>query len=363
MPLTGVSIYNYRNLERVEVSLSPLTVLVGPNGSGKSAFLEGLLLPYDIAHHGLRRAILSRSPQAEGLSFRKGERIAVRLIWGLRDGEAEYYVDVDPRMPTIVYESLRIEPGGMVKRYERMIHFPDSMVTIELDREAQDLSLVSLMTRLPKHHGFEEARRLSMLARRLFRYPIAVLEGQKGRGGGIAGSGWVSMARRIEGLKARHPDAYRRWLDALSVELGFSVGKIGDVLIRSDRKGSIRICFLADGKTVPASDGQARFVVLSALAYHPKSKGRLHLIDHLESGLSPDLVEGIIHILSETPEAQWVVVSYHPLIMRLIRPENLLLFQRGEGGSATVVRGDQHPVLNNLSESDDAASMFMARAF
>lgn len=361
MFLTGVSIYNYRNLERVEVSLSPFTVLVGPNGSGKSAFLEGLLLPYDIARYGLRRAILSRSAQAEGLSFRKGERIAVRLVWGLKGSEAEYYVDVDPRGPAIVYESLRIDPGGMVKRYERMVHFTNSKTTIELDKDARDSSLASLMVKLHRH-GLEEVGHLSRLARKLFRYPIALLEGRRAWGGGTVGPGKASVIRRIDALKTRHQDAYRRWLGVLSIELGFPADGISDVLFQSDKKGMVRASFVVGGKTIPASDGQTWFAILSALAYFP-DRWRLHLIDSLESWLSPDLVEGIFRILSESPEAQWIVVSYHPLIVRLIRPENLLLFQRGEGGSATAIRGDQHPVLKNLSEGDDAASLFMARAF
>lgn len=361
MFLTRVSIYNYRNLEGVEVSLSPFTVLVGPNGSGKSAFLEGLLLPYDIDRYGLRRAILSRSDQAENLSFRKGEHIAIRLVWDLKGEEAEYYVDVDPRGQTIVHESLRIRPGWMVERYGRMIHLTNSKTTIELDEDAQDLSLASLMAKLHRH-GFEEAGNLSELARRLFRYPVTLLEGRRAWGGGTVGPGRTSVIRRIDALKTHHQDAYRRWLDVLSIELGFPADGISDVLFQSDKKGLVRAYFVVGGKTIPASDGQAWFAILSALAYFP-DKWRLHLIDNLESWLSPDLVEGIFRILSESPEAQWIVVSYHPLIVRLIRPENLLLFQRGEGGSATVIRGDQHPVLKNLSEGDDAASLFMARAF
>jgi hypothetical protein len=42
--LTRASFDNFKNLRRVDVDLSPFTVLVGPNGAGKTSVLQGLYL-------------------------------------------------------------------------------------------------------------------------------------------------------------------------------------------------------------------------------------------------------------------------------------------------------------------------------
>ncbi|HEX8434800.1 AAA family ATPase [Archangium sp.] len=44
-----VSLKNYRSIEKAEVELAPLTVLVGPNGSGKSNFADALVLASEIS--------------------------------------------------------------------------------------------------------------------------------------------------------------------------------------------------------------------------------------------------------------------------------------------------------------------------
>jgi len=59
--ITRLQVRNYRSLGEVDVSLTPLTVLVGPNGSGKSNLIDVLRFVRDAITYGLDQAILERN--------------------------------------------------------------------------------------------------------------------------------------------------------------------------------------------------------------------------------------------------------------------------------------------------------------
>lgn len=69
--LKGLKIRNFKCLREVEVTLSPLTVLVGPNGSGKSTFLQAL--DPEVKHpdqmiwqHDLSRQVTVQAEMSDG---------------------------------------------------------------------------------------------------------------------------------------------------------------------------------------------------------------------------------------------------------------------------------------------------------
>ncbi|MGE3800603.1 MAG: AAA family ATPase [Candidatus Kapaibacterium sp.] len=58
--ITRIQIENYRSIEKVDVSLENLTVLVGRNGAGKSAFIDAIRFLLEAVRFGLDRAIDER---------------------------------------------------------------------------------------------------------------------------------------------------------------------------------------------------------------------------------------------------------------------------------------------------------------
>ena len=58
--ITRVVIENYKSIEKCDVSLGPLMLLVGPNGSGKSNFLDALRFVSDALHNSLDHALRER---------------------------------------------------------------------------------------------------------------------------------------------------------------------------------------------------------------------------------------------------------------------------------------------------------------
>ena len=57
MPITKLTIQNFKSFDRVEVNLRNFNVVVGPNAAGKSNLIEAVAFLKDIAAHGLEDAV------------------------------------------------------------------------------------------------------------------------------------------------------------------------------------------------------------------------------------------------------------------------------------------------------------------
>ena len=57
MPITKLTIENFKSFDRVEVELRDFNVVVGPNAAGKSNLIEAIAFLKDVAEHGLEDAV------------------------------------------------------------------------------------------------------------------------------------------------------------------------------------------------------------------------------------------------------------------------------------------------------------------
>ena len=57
MPVTKLTIQNFKSFDHVEVDLRNFNVVVGPNTAGKSNLIEAVVFLKDIAEHGLEDAV------------------------------------------------------------------------------------------------------------------------------------------------------------------------------------------------------------------------------------------------------------------------------------------------------------------
>ena len=57
MPITKLTIQNFKSFDHVEVDLRNFNVVVGPNAAGKSNLIEAVVFLKDIAEHGLEDAV------------------------------------------------------------------------------------------------------------------------------------------------------------------------------------------------------------------------------------------------------------------------------------------------------------------
>ena len=95
----SVTIENFRGIEKLEVPLSPLTVLVGPNGVGKSSILDAISLGGSTFHESVATLVANR---------RQG--LADAASWVIRYAQAAATVGLRQR-DTIVRISLGRNPN------------------------------------------------------------------------------------------------------------------------------------------------------------------------------------------------------------------------------------------------------------
>jgi predicted ATPase len=106
------------------------------------------------------------------------------------------------------------------------------------------------------------------------------------------------------------------------------------------------------------SDGTLRLLALTILAYRPHFKG-VYLIEEPENGVHPTAVQTIYQSLSSVYDSQVLVTSHSPVLLNLTKPEELLCFQKTPEG-AEIVRGDNHPLLQDWKGEVSLSQLFAA---
>ena len=92
------------------------------------------------------------------------------------------------------------------------------------------------------------------------------------------------------------------------------------------------------------SDGTLRMLALTLLAY-VRDPAKLVLIEEPENGVHPRAVETVIQSLSSVYDGQIFCATHSPVVLSLIRPDQLLCFGKTASGAVDVARGTDHPEL------------------
>jgi predicted ATPase len=108
-----------------------------------------------------------------------------------------------------------------------------------------------------------------------------------------------------------------------------------------------------------ASDGTLRLLALTLPAYLPDFTG-VYLIEEPENGIHPRAVETMVQSLSSVYDAQILLATHSPVVLSVIKPEQVLCFAKTEEGVTDIVRGDQHPNLRNWRHQEDLSVLFAA---
>jgi predicted ATPase len=104
------------------------------------------------------------------------------------------------------------------------------------------------------------------------------------------------------------------------------------------------------------SDGTLRLLALTVLAYIPHLEG-IYLVEEPENGIHPRAVETILQSLTSVYGAQVLLATHSPVILSLLQPEQVLCFARLPEGDTDLVRGSEHPVLNQWKRDTDLGTL------
>ena len=406
-----LEVRGYRALRYTCVPITHFQVLVGANATGKSTFFDALLLMRDILAVGLERAVFGdsrtsiapRVTDPQDLSWnRSADLIELAVTAAIppplveklkgRYRHVRYELGIDMGELSIKSETLGLLKGDRLRPYEAPAVLDDPFLPYEA--ETPDTILTPLDALKPPHARktlvrypdsgntefysetsywrgvFKGGSRKSALANLPdddTKFPVStwfkqlLMDGiyrlnlnpelmrlpcPAGLHGALLPDGsnlpWV-----VHELAGQHLDGMRRWISHVRTALE-DVERI-DTVERPEDRSRYLVLTYTNGLKVPSwllSDGTLRLLALTILAY-VRMRPALILIEEPENGMHPQAIETLIQSLSSVYDSQVFLTTHSPVLLSLMKPEQLLCFGRGSSGAAAIVPGAQHPRLSS----------------
>jgi predicted ATPase len=291
---------NYRSLKYMDQSLESFHVLVGPNASGKTTFMDIVSFLAEIVKSGIDVAIQNRSANYRDLTFSsKGGDIELAIEINIAGSIKQY---LDNRFDRIRYE-IRF---GLTEETQ------DSLSIREASPPGQSKKFKTDGSNLP----------------------------------------WVINDLRNDELQ------YKKWIAHIRTALP-DVIDIDTVERKDDRHRYLRVLYEGNIQ-VPSwlvSDGTLRLLALTLPAYLSDFTG-VYLIEEPENGIHPKAVESVFQSLSSVYNAQIILASHSPVVLSLVKQEDVLCFAKTREGITDIVKGSEHPALKDWRGETNLSVLF-----
>ncbi len=419
--ISRIEAVNYRCLRNVSQALDRFHILAGPNGSGKSTLLEVARLLGAFAREGLDAVLeVSMARQipellfcGHGNKFQLAAEMPVpaEVLAGLnrKNGEQKrvvrYEVEIGGRdashinEPRILAENLWLmDARSEVSRNETVqqeLSFPSaslphrnlihgqtktpagwrkvaskpSVTNAYFKSETSDWNFTlkngvsrSALSSLPEDERFGIANwaktQLTVAVKKLaLRSELmqTTCPPLKEKGFSPDGSTLPLVVRELR----KDAGAFRGWVQHLQTVL--PVQEV-EVIEREEDKNTYLSVSFEGGLKVPSwhlSDGTLRLMALTLLSYI-RTEGSLFLVEEPENGVHPQAVEAVFQSLSSIYDGQALVATHSPVLVGLIKPEQLLCFSKTAAGETDIVRGDHHPKVRQWQGELRLAQLFAA---
>lgn len=400
--ITLVEALHFRCLRFIKRPLGSLQVLVGPNASGKTTFLDVVSFLGTLVSEGLEAAlgertqnpvdlVWSRKPGSFELALEA--RVPEEFRQALGDKQYDnlrYEVCVEVHAKTyetsIRSERALFKPSASAPK-QRRLHFPNGASPPKTLFTPRKTGVRYILNKVPGGNdnfysevyqaagkGWAPSYKLGPQRSTLgnlpadeSKFPVTtwfkklLQQGVQriilnslllrqasppGRLRGFRPDGsnlpWV-----IRDLKEKHEVLFRDWLAHVRTALP----DLEDIriVVREDDKHAYLVIRYSNGLETPSwvvSDGTLRLLALTILAYIPEFRG-IYLIEEPENGIHPTAVETVYQSLSSVYSGQVLVASHSPVLLNIAKAEQLLCFAKNASGATDIVRGDEHPALQD----------------
>ncbi len=412
--LRRIEVKNYRSLKYVSQPLQGFHVLIGPNASGKTTFMDVISFMSDIVNEGIDQAIVKRSSNYLDLTFSSeggdiefaieaeipkaiqkviGERFDVvryEIRIGLNEKTDEHNIKEervlllntsligDGMKQQILFQEFgpvirKKYPGKSGEAFQLVVSKAYGGNDNFYDERGRD----SKQGWLPSFKLGPKRSALANLPADETRFPVGtwlkgflsqniqvfVLDSLKIRKASPPGQSkkfkpdgsnlpWVINELR------KDEEQFQRWVAHLQTALPYI--KDIDTVEREDDKHRYLRVFYQSGIRVPGwlvSDGTLRLLALTLPAYIRDFSG-VYLIEEPENGLHPVAIETAFQSLSSVYNAQIMLASHSPVMLSLVNKEDLLCFSKAPSGEVSIVKGSNHPALQNWKGESNLSVLF-----
>ncbi|MBI1346910.1 AAA family ATPase [bacterium] len=417
--ITLIEALNYRCLHYIRQPLDRFHVLVGPNASGKTTFLDVVAFCSDFVTGGLKLALEKRSPNFQDLVFgRAGKRFELALEFAVPENlkartafsetdlicRYELAVAANSSSNEVLVDSEAVRFLSALNRSKRAaverslfpdeVDAPDSLVMKSVKGVRKGLSksltgITNFYSEADKKAGKgwtinlrlgPQKSALANLPEDQDKFPVSTwlkelltsgvqtlaLDGRTLRSASppnqprqfktdASNIPWV-----IEDFRSKYPQRFQKWL----MHLREALPTLHDVDTYEqpwDKHRYIRLEY-DDGLKIPswtASDGTLRLLALTLPAFLPELHG-VFLIEEPENGIHPKAVEILYEALSCVYHAQILVATHSPVLLGMVKPEQILRFARNDAGATDIVRGDRHPMLTDWQQEVSLQDYFVS---
>ncbi|MGV9536209.1 AAA family ATPase [Streptosporangium sandarakinum] len=364
--LSELRVQNFLSLRDVTLPLNPVNVLVGPNGAGKTNVLRVFDFLADIVRSDLEPA-LDRRGGFDRLFFRGVDHEDSYITVGLKgwwsavtaDQPDEYEIVLgDPSLSRTEAFDLALPSGGRRKILVTEdggvvsdVFAPEQPLRLKTLRGLENqLSLnpmssgLSTLPRLSEDFGGREVATLAdfLATFRVFDVDVthACLPSRVVKSDHDAIEDDASnLAGFLMRLRDTDEDAWERLqadavevlphLEALDFEHPW--GAAHTVVVTLRERGLRGGTPLLD-----ASYGTIRLLGLLAMLHDPNPPA-LTCVEEIDHGLHPQALELLVERIREASErTQFIIATHSPALADRLRPEELIVCERGEDGSSLI---------------------------
>lgn len=345
--LTQLNIEGFKRLRKVEIQLTPLTVLVGPNGVGKSTALEAL-------------EVLGRWAQKIKSEELKEEEIH---SWSSQHIKKSIQKINDTRLSTKsikIYTEIVKNKNISKSFYTETTKYPGEpcSTTVLSNKDyllKENKSTTNNTYKISSVHFFPSLRYLKLDVRKL-RAPSPAANGimqMDEEGGGLAtrlqyltGLRDGSIERIEAGLQRLVPEVRRIFTvpQEIEVEARQTVTINGEALVHRELRkvGGVGLeVEIAGAGRIPAAQlSEGTLLALGLLTALEEPGVDLLLMDDAERGLHPGAQQKLIAMLRELqaqrPELQLILSTHSPDLVDACAPEEVQVFGRNAQGEVEV---------------------------
>ncbi|MCG9000249.1 AAA family ATPase [Laribacter hongkongensis] len=329
--IEAIEIRNFKSLDRISLELSKFNCLIGMNGAGKSTFLQAMDLLSQLMHGYLYLWLDARGWESKDLYCRTGHPrasshgIVLKVKYRLKDGQSISWAGSLSRASMRLTREIATLDGEKIldvsnDKYE-LLGQP-----LEIAQEYTGSLLSGLKENLLSvelkelRDAIRNIRSLELLSPHLLRKRSRTQDKDIGAGGEKL-SGYLDTIKGADKaallalLKTFYPRlaAFRvatskgGWKRLLVTETVYN-----DVLPHPEMAGTVE----TDASQL--NDGLLR--ILAILAQASSGKASLLLLDEVENGINPEIVEKLVDTLVASP-MQILVTTHSPMILNYLDDE------------------------------------------